>query len=172
MPFQGGIPAEELLERIIDRYSANYKVEQHLTLSGVPVRAVLAMHSASEKTLLGFSAPGLKLGSSQAHEYVLVLTADTFGPGTVEMVDGVLEAAEKQYLDITPEHSYTLFSVVVLAGDVDRQTLGKWKKFKRRRDYDCGWGLSRLALVDTAGGTIVCNGDGRDFGRILSSALG
>lgn len=165
-PFAGLSP-EEVLDRLILAYEEQYQIVRGRRFQELETAALATYRMREKKGFFGLRDDRLPTGFSEANEHVAFLIRDTPEEDLTEVVRQLVQDMREQLLDANKEHSYSLFSVVILASSCDKRTAGLLKKLKYRENYQYGWGMGRVALFDLTTGEVACNGDGKDLKRAV-----
>lgn len=163
--------AEETLTALLDAYGDRYRIRRDLSVAGVTPRATASFKHAERRSLLGMRAEGLPMGVSEAGEFVFFFVQDVFDAGSLAETDTLFRGAGQALLDIHKDHSYTMLSAVFLVERADGAALGRLRRYRFRETYAFGWGMGRVAVIETPGPTLHSNGDGKDLRRLLAAHL-
>ena len=160
---------EEILEHIINGYSAYFDVER-AEEETVPLRAVCSFHVHSEKYVLVKSA---KLWDADANEYVYLFSVPKL---TQEIFEKCREYAyEKGMASIEPgpNHMYSYITALFLCDGYTKEAEMALKKCRIYKNFKLslhGWMEFHTALLGCTDGSIVTNHAGREMKKMLKNS--
>lgn len=148
---------------MVSNFSENFiefvnKVEQALPKQFVPVRmaehngrvaALTAEYSMSDKKkLMGIMPTG---STSHCHEFRLLYAVPTMDLAALEDWWEFSRGVQREIVPADPLHEFSMVSLILVAGEVDKAVIRKLKGKTSELRYDkpnAGWSSLRVALVD------------------------
>lgn len=155
---------QDLLEQILQHYAENYEINYQPEIGDGDGRALAEYHIMTEKTMFGVK---MKLGSTEANESVLFVCEESFTLQVLAKLKKLCESLEQKCLNMHKQHAYSMFSVVLIAKEVDKEAIKMLKKYRVRKEYQYGWGLYRVAVIDAVTLKAYGNTDGIELARMV-----
>jgi len=128
-----------LRDKLLNGQDPHFRSQQNVQVSGRMAALLSVFNSRTPRKILGLMPTG---GTSHAHEYRLLFAVPSLDEQT--QVSAELVKPDEN-------HDFSLLSVILAAGEIDKSVLKKLKKLSDERKYQSGkhgWSSIRLAVVD------------------------
>ena len=158
-------------DKLLHGQDAHFHSRQNVSVAGRPAALLSEFTSRSPRCILGLMPTG---ASGHAHEYRLLFA--------VPVLDEAALADWWQYAGqvcdelVQPDenHDFSLISLILAAGQIDKAAAKKLKKLSDERKFDSGkhgWASIRLAVIDLPTHKIHTNRMGDSLKNILQPLL-
>lgn len=160
-----------LRDRIEKNVDSVFTTKQNTPVGGRMAALMSSFKAGNERKMLGMISTG---SMAYAHEYRLLFAQPVLDAQALEDWWGYALGLERTLVQPGEDHSFTLISLVLACGEIDRAAQKKIKKLSCEKQYDggkSGWSSLRLAVVDLAGRKILTNSSGDPLKGILKPIL-
>lgn len=155
-------------DRFESSQDAAYQSQKNITVEGKVVSLYSALNHDSQRKLFGI----MKLGTvGHAHDFRFLFGEPNLSP---EKLLEYYEYGKKiQQTAVNPDkaHDFSLITVIVACGEIDKAALSKIKKLNSEKQYASGWSSLRIGLIDLSSGKIHTNRLGDAVKNIIKPAL-
>lgn len=160
---------EEAAEKLLLHYQEPYRCASFQN-NASPLVATAFMHLVSDRKFLSMIAAGTVESDDFVYIYSLPeLDEDALDKFCAEALENGLSR-----IDPTPNHNFSLLSVLFLCDSITPGALEKIKKTKYHKKYEkpaCGTADLRLAALEVGGGHQAANPLGKALLRIYQDAM-
>ena len=160
-----------LRDRLAAGQDKLFTSRQNVEIAGRMAALVSTFESRSTRKILGLMPTG---GSGHAHEYRLLFAVPTLDEAA--LADWWQYALQTADTLIKPDknHDFSLISLMLAAGDIDKAALKKLKKLSDERRFEGGkhgWSSVRVAVIDLGAHKVHTNRMGDSLKNIIQPLL-
>ena len=160
-----------LRDRMRDGQGNDFICRANAEVAGRTAALLSSFDVCTERKLLGIMPTG---GTSRAHEYRLLFGVPVLDAPALDDWWRYAIEAERALVRPDASHSFSLISLLLAAGEVDRAAQKKLKKLEAERQFaggQQGWSAIRAAAVELGSGAIYVNRMGQPLKSILRPFL-
>ncbi|MDO4270867.1 MAG: hypothetical protein Q4C72_08105 [Eubacteriales bacterium] len=161
----------ELRDRMLTGQDKQFIHRQNAEVAGRTAALLSCFSVSAERKLLGVMPTG---GVSHAHEYRLLFAVPVLGERELDDWWRYALAAEDELVQADASHEFSIVSVILATGEVDKAVQKKLKRFSGERRYgggQNGWSSVRLAAVDLTENKAHTNRMGEPLKNVLKPIL-
>ena len=148
-----------LRDKLLNGQDPNFRSQQNVQVSGRMAALLSVFNSRTPRKILGLMPTG---GTSHAHEYRLLFAVPSLNEQALDDWWKYAQQVSAELVKPDENHDFSLLSVILAAGEIDKSVLNelkaekncsdeKLKKLSDERKYQSGkhgWSSIRLAVVD------------------------
>ena len=160
-----------LRDRLAAGQDKLFTSRQNVEIAGRMAALMSTFEARSTRKILGLMPTG---GSGHAHEYRLLFAVPTLDEAALEdWWQYALQTAD-ELVKPDKNHDFSLISLMLAAGDIDKAALKKLKKLADERRFEGGkhgWSSVRVAVIDLGAHKVHTNRMGDSLKNIIQPLL-
>ena len=137
-----------LRDTLMNGQDKHFRSQQNAEVSGRMAALLSTYESRGARKILGLMPTG---GSGHAHEYRLLFAVPSLDEAALADWWQYACKVADELVQPDKEHDFSLISVLLAAGEIDRNALKKLKKLSDERRFEGGkhgWSSVRMAVID------------------------